>query len=82
MANISGNNPSSSRPGSEGGGNLKSFRCADVADANCKWEVSGRSESEIMPQIERHGREQHNITNFDENTRNRVRDAIRTRSAA
>lgn len=67
--------------GSESGGNVKTFRCADVADANCRWEISGRSEAEIMPQIERHGREQHNITNFDENTLNRVRDAIRTRAA-
>jgi predicted small metal-binding protein len=82
MANISGNNPTQNRPGSEGGGNLKSFRCADVADANCRWEVSGRDENELMPQIERHGREKHNITNFDEGTRQRVRAAIRTRSAA
>jgi predicted small metal-binding protein len=65
----------------EGGGNVI-FRCADVADPSCRWEVSGRSEAEIMPQIERHGREQHNITNFDEGTRNRVRNAIRTREAA
>jgi len=62
--------------------NKMTFRCADVADPNCQWEVSGRNEAEIMPQIERHGREQHNITNFDENTRNRVREAIRTREAA
>lgn len=82
MANIGGNNPTANRPGTEGGGNLKSFRCADVADANCRWEVSGKDEAELMPQIERHGREQHNITNFDESTRNRVRNAIRTREAA
>jgi predicted small metal-binding protein len=81
MANISGDNPTSKRPGSEGGGNVKTFRCADVADPSCRWEVSGKNEAEIMPQIERHGREQHNITNFDETTRNRVRDAIRTRAA-
>jgi predicted small metal-binding protein len=82
MANISGNNPTANRPGSEGGGNLVTFRCADVADANCRWEVTGRDENELMPQIERHGREKHNITNFDEGTRRRVREAIRTRSAA
>jgi predicted small metal-binding protein len=82
MANISGNNPTERRPGTEGAGNLKSFRCADVADANCKWEVTGRDEAELMPEIERHGREQHNITNFDEGIRNRVRNAIRTREAA
>lgn len=63
-------------------GSVKTFRCADVADPNCRWEVSGKNEAEIMPQIERHGREQHNISNFDENTRNRVRNAIRTREAA
>lgn len=71
----------SNKATTEGGGNVKTFRCADVADPNCRWEVSGQNEAEIMPQIERHGREQHNITNFDENTRNRVRDAIRPRAA-
>ena len=71
----------SNRAATENGGNVKTFRCADVGDPNCRWEVSGSNEAEIMPQIERHGREQHNITNFDENTRNRVRDAIRTRAA-
>lgn len=82
MANISGNNPTQNRPGSEGSGNVMSFRCADVADGNCRWEVSGRDENEVMQQVERHAREKHSMTNLDEGTRQRVRDAIRTRSAA
>jgi predicted small metal-binding protein len=59
----------------------KSFRCADLGHSECKWEVSGHSEEELMPQIERHGRERHGITNLDNEARNRVRDAIRDRAA-
>jgi len=64
----------------ETGEKQKNFRCADMGH-QCNWEVSGRSEEEIMPQIERHGREKHNITNFDNATRNQVRSNIRDRAA-
>ncbi len=59
----------------------KTFRCADVGFAECRWEVSGRTEDELMPQIEQHGRQHHGIQHLDDNTRHRVRDAIRTRAA-
>ncbi|HZR30786.1 MAG TPA: DUF1059 domain-containing protein [Terriglobales bacterium] len=61
--------------------NQKSFRCADLGHKECNWQVSGRSEDELMPQIERHGREKHNLTNFDNDTRNQVRSAIRDKAA-
>ncbi len=77
MANPERSNPSSSQ--SKQGG--KTFRCADVGFADCRWEVSGRSEDELMPQIERHGREHHGIQHLDDNIRRRVKDAIRTRAA-
>jgi predicted small metal-binding protein len=64
-----------------GQSNQKHFRCADVGHKECNWEVSGKSEDEIMPQIEQHGRERHNVTNFDNESRNRVRNAIRDRAA-
>jgi predicted small metal-binding protein len=53
------------------------FRCADVGDPQCKWEARGSSEEELMPQIERHGREAHNINNIDGSMRNRIRTNIR-----
>ncbi len=59
----------------------KHFRCADLGHKECNWEVSGKSEEEILPQIERHGREHHNISNFDNDARSRVRGAIRDRAA-
>jgi predicted small metal-binding protein len=59
----------------------KSFRCSDMGYKDCKWEVSGRSEEELMPQIERHGREHHGITNLDNESRQRVRNNIRDRAA-
>lgn len=59
----------------------KTFRCADMGHKECNWEVSGRSEDELMPQIESHGRERHGLTNFDEDSRRRVRDNIHDRAA-
>ena len=53
------------------------FRCADVGDPKCTWEARGHSEEELMPQIERHGREAHNISNIDDGMRNRIRTNIR-----
>jgi len=76
-----GSDPGQKRPGSEGSGGQRSFRCADVGFADCRWEVSGRTEDELMPKIEQHGREKHGMTELDANTRNKVRDAIRTRAA-
>jgi predicted small metal-binding protein len=60
----------------------RTFRCADVGNADCRWEVSGSTSEELMPQIERHGREQHGITSWDDRLKSRVRDAIRERRAA
>ncbi|HZQ90987.1 MAG TPA: DUF1059 domain-containing protein [Terriglobales bacterium] len=65
-----GNNPADT-----GGGDVR-FRCSD-AGQDCPWEVRGRTEAEIMPKIEQHGREKHNIAQFDSETRDRVRGAIR-----
>jgi predicted small metal-binding protein len=76
-----GDNPGQKRPGSEGTGDQRTFRCADVGFADCRWEVSGRTEDELMPKIEQHGREKHGMSQLDDNTRNKVRDAIRTRAA-
>ena len=69
------------RSGQESQSGQKSFRCADLGQKDCNWEVKGRSEAELMPQIERHGREKHNIQNFDSETRKRVSNAIRDKAA-
>jgi predicted small metal-binding protein len=79
---IAANNPSSTVPGKEGGGNLRTFRCADAGHKDCSWEAQGRSEEELMPQIERHGREKHGIKDFDENKRKELSNYIRERGAA
>lgn len=73
--------PQDTQSSHQSGKDQKHFRCADLGHKECSWEVSGRSEEEIMPQIERHGRERHNVTNFDNESRNRVRNAIRDRAA-
>jgi predicted small metal-binding protein len=91
--NLADINPTAFKPAHEGAGDLRStpsardsremtFRCADAGRENCNWEVRGQSEEEMMQRIERHGREQHNINSFDENSRNKILNAIRRRSAA
>jgi len=91
--NLAETNPTAFKPGREGAGDLRSpatardsremtFRCAYVGRENCNWEVSAQSEDELLQHVERHGREQHDINSFDENSRNRILNAVRRRSAA
>lgn len=61
-------------------GKKVNFQCSDVGPKNCDWKVSGNSEEEIMPKIEKHGREAHNMT-IDEPTKNKVRSAIHRQAA-
>jgi predicted small metal-binding protein len=56
------------------------FRCADVGPKSCDWQVSGDSEEEMMPKIEQHGREKHNM-HIDEDTKRKVRSAIQRKAA-
>ena len=63
-------------PNSGDQGNMR-FRCKDVGFDTCPWEASGRNEQELMPQIERHGREAHGINQIDQQTRDKVKNAIR-----
>jgi predicted small metal-binding protein len=71
-------NPSVSDPQKNEG--KVNFKCSDVGPKNCDWQVSGNSEQEIMPKIEQHGREKHNMT-IDDQTRNKVRSAIHKQAA-
>jgi predicted small metal-binding protein len=78
MAQDLSKGPSSERGGQ---GNQKlNFRCSDVGPKSCNWQVSGNSEDEILPKIEQHGREAHNLS-MDENTRSKVRSAIHRQAA-
>ena len=70
--------PASERNTSQANQKLN-FRCADVG-VKCNWQVSGNSEAEILPKIEQHGREAHNLT-MDDSTRSKVRNAIRPQAA-
>src|SRR5438046_2669273 len=60
----------------------KIFRCADVGFAACNWEISGSTDEDLLPQIEVHGRQKHNILSFNGKTRSKVQGAIRDRKAA
>lgn len=56
------------------------FKCSDVGLKNCDFQVSGSSEQEIMPKIEQHRLEKHGLR-MDDETRERVRNAIHKQSA-
>lgn len=77
----SGPNPTSSSPGREGAGAERTFRCADVGNADCRWEAKGRTEDELMTKINQHAREAHGMTSIDDRTRSRIKDSIRERAA-
>lgn len=53
------------------------FRCKDAGYTDCPWEARGHDEKDLMSQVEKHGREAHGIQNFDQQTRNKVKQAIR-----
>ena len=79
MAQDLSKGPSSERGTGQGNQKLN-FRCSDVGPKTCNWQVSGNSEAELLPKIEQHGREVHNLT-MDDNTRSKVRNAIRSQAA-
>lgn len=62
------------------GGNIR-FRCADMGNSACKWEASGRTEDDVMRQVEQHGREKHNLSEWSEDIKNRVRGIMRRKAA-
>jgi predicted small metal-binding protein len=60
----------------------RTFRCADAGNADCRWETTARTDDEMMGQVERHEREEHGITSFDDATRRKYMNAVRERRAA
>lgn len=65
--------PQSSQSGT---GETYRFRCADAGHKECPWETRGSTPDEVMRNAEQHGREKHNMTHMDENTRNQMRSKI------
>jgi predicted small metal-binding protein len=58
-----------------------SFSCRDAGNTACNWSAVGDNESDVMRQVEQHARDAHGVTNFDDNSRKRVHDAMRNRAA-
>ncbi len=54
----------------------KHFHCKDVG-YDCTWELEGKSEEEMLPVIEKHAAEVHNLTHFKAEAVEHVREAIR-----
>jgi predicted small metal-binding protein len=45
------------------------FRCADTGPADCKWEITGNSEDEVMRRVEDHARHDHGMKDWSTATR-------------
>jgi len=56
------------------------FRCLDLGIKECRWQMRGNIEDEILLEVENHLRERHDF-GFDDATRTMVRRAIRRRAA-
>ena len=54
----------------------KHFACKDVG-YDCTWSLEGASEEEMLPKIEEHAKEVHNLTYFKDEAVQHVLEAIR-----
>lgn len=54
----------------------KVFHCKDVG-YDCEWRMEGTSEEQMLPIIEQHAAEVHNLTHFKQEAEQHVREAIR-----
>ena len=54
----------------------KVFHCKDVG-YDCEWTLEGTSEDEMLPKIESHAADVHNLTHFKPEAVEHVREAIR-----
>jgi predicted small metal-binding protein len=54
----------------------KHFACTDVG-YDCTWRLEGDSEEQMLPIIEKHAAEVHNLTHFKEEAVEHVLEAIR-----
>ncbi|MCY0851877.1 DUF1059 domain-containing protein [Thermoplasma acidophilum] len=52
------------------------FKCADIG-MNCGFEASAKSIDELMPKIVEHAKNAHNITEINEDLKNKVTAAIK-----
>ena len=54
----------------------KKFRCKDVG-YDCEWHLEGSTEDQMLPIIEQHAADVHNLTHFKAEAEEHVREAIR-----
>ena len=54
----------------------KHFHCKDVG-YDCEWQLDGDSEEQMLPVIEEHAKDVHNLTYFKDEAVQNVLEAIR-----
>lgn len=64
----------------EKGSQNVNFRCSEI-HPECKWEASGRSTDEVMPQIEQHGREKHGLQSLTQELKDKIRSMMHRTAA-
>ncbi len=55
----------------------KLFRCRDIGN-NCDYQVSGKSEEEVLQRVSEHAKRAHNMTEMSKELADKVRTAIYT----
>ena len=68
--------PETGRTTQPSGSDSYTFRCSDVGFKACNWATQASSPEEILRNAEQHGREAHNLTSIDDETRDKVRNNI------
>lgn len=64
------------------GGADRTFRCADMGNADCRWETAGLTDDEVITAAYEHGRTEHDWQDWTDAMRSKVKNAIRYRNAA
>ncbi len=55
---------------------MPSFACKDLG-MKCEWQVTGKTEAEIMPKITEHAAKMHNMKNIAPDMMTKIKKAIK-----
>jgi predicted small metal-binding protein len=64
------------------GGEDRTFRCADIGNADCRWETAGLTDDEVILNVYEHGKENHGWKDWSDAMRSKIKNAITHRDAA
>lgn len=53
------------------------FRCENIGLMDCDFKVSGKNAEDLIPQIAEHAKTAHKMENIDDQTKEKINNAIR-----